>query len=123
MAGQPAGQGLQQPPYGVKAVNVRPHKDCDEQGSNSSSSSTDPSPKSRAGDAQVFVQDGTSSIYNLYSPRRRNTILLAAAFASILVPFCDTIYLPALAVSTNRGGRGRWCLLWPAQLCHCALVC
>jgi hypothetical protein len=55
------------------------------------------------GDAQVYIPAGTtaSSIYNLYSPRRRNTILLAAAFTSILVPFCDTIYLPALAVSSS----------------------
>lgn len=53
------------------------------------------------GDAQVYIPAAVtaSSIYNLYSPRRRNTILLAAAFTSILVPFCDTIYLPALAVS------------------------
>lgn len=53
------------------------------------------------GDAQVYIPaaDTARSIYNLYSPRRRNTILLAAAFTSILVPFCDTIYLPALAVS------------------------
>lgn len=51
-------------------------------------------------DAHVVIpSDGYSSIYSLYSPRRRNTILMAAAFTSILVPFCDTVYLPALAVS------------------------
>jgi hypothetical protein len=47
------------------------------------------------------------SIYDLYTSRRRNTILLAAAFASILVPFCDTVYLPALAVSSRARCVGR----------------
>lgn len=65
------------------------------------------SPKSTAGDgdAQVYIpaaERAPPSIYGLYSTRRRNTILLAAAFTSILVPFCDTVYLPALAVSSSR---------------------
>jgi hypothetical protein len=70
--------------------------------SSSCSTTADLSPKatSMQGDAQVYIPShGTPSIYGLYSPRRRNTILLAAAFTSILVPFSDTIYLPALAVS------------------------
>jgi len=62
---------------------------------------------SNDGDAQVYIPNaGASSIYSLYSPRRRNIILLAAAFVCILVPFSDTIYLPALAVSDSLAGSG-----------------
>lgn len=63
---------------------------------------------SNNGDAQVYIPNSgaSRSIYSLYSPRRRNIILLAAAFVSILVPFSDTIYLPALAVSDRMAGSG-----------------
>jgi hypothetical protein len=60
-------------------------------------------PFSHDGDAQVYIPGTSRSIYSLYSNRRRNTILMAAAFTSIMVPFCDTIYLPALAVSCCCG--------------------
>ncbi|KAF6260879.1 major facilitator superfamily domain-containing protein [Scenedesmus sp. NREL 46B-D3] len=53
-----------------------------------SSNSRDCSPSSGSG----------SSIYDLMSPRRRHSTLLVAAFASMLVPFSDTVYLPALQV-------------------------
>ncbi|GAX83188.1 hypothetical protein CEUSTIGMA_g10614.t1 [Chlamydomonas eustigma] len=36
------------------------------------------------------------SFYDIYTERQRYTILLIVAVAAIMVPFCDTIYLPAL---------------------------
>eukprot|EP00879_Flechtneria_rotunda_P011779 GHRR01012306.1.p1 GENE.GHRR01012306.1~~GHRR01012306.1.p1 ORF type:complete len:533 (+),score=148.56 GHRR01012306.1:152-1750(+) len=48
-------------------------------------------------DAAASITLGApTSIYDLISNRKRNLILFAAAVASLLVPFCDTIYLPAL---------------------------
>eukprot|EP00877_Chromochloris_zofingiensis_P010564 jgi/Chrzof1/5761/Cz16g14250.t1 len=38
----------------------------------------------------------TTSIYDLHTRRHRYTVLFVASFASILLPFSDTIYLPAL---------------------------
>jgi hypothetical protein len=38
------------------------------------------------------------SIYDMYTSRKRWTILLAISFAAVLAPFSDTIYLPALTV-------------------------
>jgi hypothetical protein len=55
-----------------------------------------------------------SSIYDLLSPRRRHSILLVAAFASMLVPFSDTVYLPALQV---RQGRV-WLAASPGSACN-----
>lgn len=51
-------------------------------------------------DAVVEVPDGsrTSSIYDLNTTRRRYLILFVTAVAAILLPFTDTIYLPALQV-------------------------
>lgn len=54
------------------------------------------------GDTELHIptrSPSMNSIYGLYSNRRRNCILLAAAFASVVVPFSDTVYLPALPVS------------------------
>lgn len=62
------------------------------------------SKESDGGDAAVDIPamaatgSSLSSIYDLISPKRRHAILLAAAFASMLVPFSDTVYLPALQV-------------------------
>lgn len=80
---------------------IEHHRDRRESASSCSTTAGPHSPKSNVeGDAQVYIPSHSRrSIYDLYSPRRRNTILLAAAFSSILVPFSDTIYLPALAVS------------------------
>jgi hypothetical protein len=72
------------------------------------------------GDAQVHIPtSGPSSIYSLYHTRRRNCILLAASFASILVPFSDTIYLPALTVSCQPDdvGQARVCMAAVASEC------
>ena len=53
-------------------------------------------------DAAVFIPDIGSStatnIYDLNTPRKRYIILFVAAVAAILLPFTDTIYLPALQV-------------------------
>jgi hypothetical protein len=52
-----------------------------------------------AADAAVSIADASlepSSIYMLISNRKRYAILVAVAVGSILVPFTDTIYLPAL---------------------------
>eukprot|EP00775_Hariotina_reticulata_P008932 gene8932-9109_t len=52
-----------------------------------------------AADAAVSIADASlqpSSIYELISNRKRYVILVAVAIGSILVPFTDTIYLPAL---------------------------
>lgn len=76
---------------------------CQDEAAASATATSSPavhSPRSISSDAQVYVAAAMSpSIYHLYSRRRRNIILLAAAFTSILVPFSDTVYLPALAVS------------------------
>lgn len=81
-----------------------------------------PKATSMQGDAHVYIPShGSPSIYGLYSPRRRNTILLAAAFTSILVPFCDTIYLPALAVGCCYAVK-RCCRLHTAFTLHQGLV-
>jgi hypothetical protein len=48
------------------------------------------------------VGSSSNSIYDLLSPRKRHSILLVAAFASMLVPFSDTVYLPALQVGGGR---------------------
>jgi hypothetical protein len=89
-------------------VDCQAGKDRMPAGSSVSSSPTaqqfSQSPFSHDGDAQVYIPGNSRSIYSLYSTRRRNTILMAAAFTSIMVPFCDTIYLPALAVSCCCGG-------------------
>lgn len=49
-------------------------------------------------DVATTSTPGQQSIYDLYSPRRRSLILFAVATASVIVPFTDTIYLPALEV-------------------------
>jgi multidrug resistance protein len=52
---------------------------------------------SSAADAAITISnDGVRSVYEFHSKRRQYLILLAAAIASIMVPFTDTIYLPAL---------------------------
>jgi len=57
-------------------------------------------PDTGATDAAVSIADASleasSSIYELISNRKRYAILVAVAIGSILVPFTDTIYLPAL---------------------------
>lgn len=52
------------------------------------------------GDAAVVIPPtaATSSIYDLYSSTQRYVMLAAVAFVSIIVPFSDTVYLPALQV-------------------------
>lgn len=50
-------------------------------------------------DAAVVIPRANSSIYDLHSSRKRYIMLLATAFVSIIVPFSDTVYLPALRVS------------------------
>eukprot|EP00878_Enallax_costatus_P011335 GHUV01011836.1.p1 GENE.GHUV01011836.1~~GHUV01011836.1.p1 ORF type:complete len:533 (+),score=142.22 GHUV01011836.1:700-2298(+) len=48
-------------------------------------------------DASITITNGAArSVYDLQTKRKQYLILLAAAVASILVPFTDTIYLPAL---------------------------
>lgn len=54
-------------------------------------------------DAQSVPDTNATSIYDLYSPLRRNLIIFTAAFG-FLLSFCTSIYLPALKVrSAVRG--------------------
>ncbi len=46
-----------------------------------------------------------TSFYSYMPSRRRHVILFIVSIASILVPFCDTIYLPALQVMGQHGFR------------------
>ena len=48
------------------------------------------------------VNETYESIYDIYSKGKRRLILLTISIASILVPFCDTIYLPALQVPVSN---------------------
>lgn len=57
-------------------------------------------------DVATTSNSGQQSIYDLYSPRRRGRILFAVAIASIIVPFTDTIYLPALKVRAMHTAQG-----------------
>ena len=41
------------------------------------------------------------SIYNVRTNLKRNLILVAASFVAFLLPFCDTVYLPALNTIGN----------------------
>jgi hypothetical protein len=47
---------------------------------------------------QINLPSQPESIYSIRSTKRRYSILLATSVISILVPFSDTVYLPALQV-------------------------
>jgi hypothetical protein len=74
-------------------------------GSSGSSCQSQSCGKDAATSADAFViipSIGTpiKSIYDLFSAKRRYVILFTTALAAILLPFTDTIYLPALQVSS-----------------------
>ncbi|CAF1624666.1 unnamed protein product, partial [Didymodactylos carnosus] len=56
-------------------------------------------PSSGKNEQQTVSENNTNrSIYDLYSPRKRNIMLFAVCALAILSPLSDTIYLPALPV-------------------------
>lgn len=52
-------------------------------------------------DAAVDIPPAAAgiSVYDLHTKRQRYVMLFATSFVSIIVPFSDTVYLPALKVS------------------------
>ena len=44
----------------------------------------------------VAEQPAISSIYDVLGPRKQQLVLLVAASVSLMLPFSDTVYLPAL---------------------------
>ncbi|CAF0857662.1 unnamed protein product [Adineta ricciae] len=58
----------------------------------------DPLTLLKASDTPTVIDDKSFiSIYDVRSNRRRLFILIMIAFSSLILPFCDTVYLPALA--------------------------
>ncbi|GAX74294.1 hypothetical protein CEUSTIGMA_g1743.t1 [Chlamydomonas eustigma] len=53
-------------------------------------------PSSHHHDAASVHENLQGSIYSVWTKLERYSILLVVAIASLMVPFCDTIYLPAL---------------------------
>ena len=64
-----------------------------------------------------------TSIYDYWKPKKFK-LLLIVSLASILVPFCDTIYLPALTVRMKVPMRlfPPWCITG-AQVTPCVHDC
>ncbi|UJR11336.1 hypothetical protein I4U23_015517 [Adineta vaga] len=57
-----------------------------------------PTVLSKTSEISMVIDDNSFiSIYDIRTNRRRLLILIMLAFSGLILPFCDTVYLPALA--------------------------